>query len=120
MTDQRFVYVPYVTTMLGDRDEVVKGQWYNFLEFNRELACLFFDYTERTPKQGTHLRCSESDAQPLTFARVEDRDQDGRLIGAKLWRNLLSPTWWGDGRNAHTGPGFTDPGYFPNEIGDAA
>lgn len=64
-------------------------------------------------------RTAHSTHAPSVFVRIEDRDRDGRLLGNAMYRNLLSPVWWGDGRNADVGPQFTRPGYFPNEIGAA-
>ena len=110
-----FEYLPGVTTQPGDTDELVQERWEMFLEFNREFSDLRRAYAGRTPKPGRHDRCTQPQ---LTFARVEHRSPDGTLIGSALHRNLLSPTWWGDGRNAHVGAGFTRPGFFANEIGD--
>ena len=117
MSGDVFEYVPYVTTQPGDRDELVEEFWEAFREFNEEFATLRLIYTRRTPKPGRHDRCTQP---PLTFARVEYHEEDGRLTHSLNHPNLLSPTWWGDGRNAHTGAGVVRPGYFPNEIGGAA
>ncbi|MEU1552198.1 hypothetical protein ABZ517_05675 [Streptomyces scabiei] len=117
MNNGEFEYLPNVTTQPGDRDELVEESWAMFLEFNEGFASLRAVYTGTIPKPGRHDRCTQP---PLTFARVEDRGQGGKLRGSLLHRNLLSPVWWGDGRNANVGPGFTRPGYFANEIGDAA
>lgn len=117
MSSGEFEYVPYVTTQPGDRDELVEEFWEAFLEFNEGFSSLRAAYTGRTPAPGRHDRCT---LPPLTFARVEYRDENGRMTHHLNHPNLLSPTWWGSGRNAHTGAGVTRPGYFPNEIGDAA
>ncbi|WP_329271839.1 hypothetical protein [Streptomyces sp. NBC_01451] len=117
MSSGEFEYLPYVTTQPGDTDELVEEFWEAFREFNEGFAALRAVYTGHTPKPGRHDRCTQP---PLTFARIEHRDHDGRLTHSTSHRNLLSPTWWGDGRNAYAGPAFTRPGFFPNETGDAA
>ncbi|MGW3153767.1 hypothetical protein [Streptomyces sp. NPDC001089] len=104
-------YVPNVTIQPGDSDDTVRTMWANFRAYRDEFAQLRHTYTERTPAPSRHDRCT---LPPLTFARTEVRDETGALLGSESRPNLLSPTWWGDGRNAHTGS-VIRPGFFPNE-----
>jgi hypothetical protein len=106
MSAAQFRYVPGVTTQFGDSDATVAAQWVNFLEFSREFACLREDYTDTTPRQGAHFRCTRAQEHPLAITRIETID------GVEFWPNLLHPQWFDpmyEGLAAR-------PGFVPNEI----
>ncbi|MEU9050104.1 hypothetical protein AB0D37_06825 [Streptomyces sp. NPDC048384] len=59
--------------------------------------------------------CMAAARRPVGQVRIQHHDTDGRLTHTTTHPNLLSPTFWGDGRNAELS--LTRPGYFPNERG---
>lgn len=58
--------------------------------------------------------CTAAARRPVTHVHIRHHDTDGHLTHTTTPPNLLSPTFWGNGRNADLP--LTRPGYFPNEF----
>lgn len=97
--------IPLASLEFGDKEARARARWVVFAT----------DFPPGTPPHQVR-ECGYSKARPVHFARVQHRDDTGRLTGSTLHPNLLSPVALE--RAEQHGLSLTRPGFVPAEIGD--